>query len=66
MGKESQLMKKLKITLKRSLIGRPKVQRLTVQALGIRKMNDTVEKEATPQILGMVKAVMHLIEVEEI
>lgn len=59
-------MKKIKITLKRSLIGRPKVQRLTLAALGIRKLNHSVEKEATPQILGMVRAVKHLIEVEEL
>jgi len=59
-------MKKIKITLKRSLIGRPKRQRLTIAALGIRKLNHSVEKEATPQILGMVRAVNHLIEVEEL
>lgn len=59
-------MKKIKITLKRSLIGRPKVQRLTIEALGIRKLNHSVEKEVTPQIIGMVKAVKHLIEVEEL
>lgn len=59
-------MKKLRITLKHSLIGRPKVQRLTVQALGIKKLNRSVEKEATPQIMGMIKSVRHLVEVEEI
>lgn len=59
-------MKKIRITLVKSIIGRPKVQRLTVQALGIRKMNGFVEKEATPQIIGMVKTIEHLIKVEEI
>ncbi len=59
-------MKQIKITLRKSIIGKPKEQRLTVQALGIKKMHNTVIKEATPQILGMVKAVRHLIEVEEI
>lgn len=59
-------MKKIKITLKKSIIGKPKVQRLTIQALGIKKMHNSVIKEATPQILGMVKAVRHLIEVEEV
>jgi large subunit ribosomal protein L30 len=59
-------MKKIKITLKKSLIGRPEVQRLTVKALGIKKLNGSVEKEATPQILGMVRSVHHLVLVEEI
>jgi len=59
-------MKKIRITLVKSIIGRPKVQRLTVQALGIRKLNGSVEKEATPQIIGMVRTIEHLIKVEEI
>lgn len=59
-------MKRIKITLKRSLIGRPKIQRLTIQALGIRKLNHSVEKEATPQIIGMVNSVRHLIEIQEL
>jgi large subunit ribosomal protein L30 len=59
-------MKKLKITLRKSLIGRPKKQRATIEALGIRKVNGSVEKEASPQIIGMVKAVSHLVDVEEI
>lgn len=59
-------MKKIKITLRKSIIGKPKEQRLTVQALGMKKMHSSVIKEATPQILGMVKAVRHLIEVEEV
>jgi large subunit ribosomal protein L30 len=59
-------MKKIRITLKRSVIGRPKTQRATIEALGIKKLNGSVEKEATPQILGMVRSVSHLVEVEEI
>ncbi len=59
-------MKKIKITLKKSVIGRPKKQRLTVEALGIKKVNDSVEKEETPQIKGMVKTILHLVEVKEI
>jgi len=59
-------MKKIKITLKKSLIGRPGKQRQTIQALGIRKVNGSVEKECTPQIEGMVRAVQHLVVVEEI
>jgi large subunit ribosomal protein L30 len=59
-------MKNVKVTLVRSLIGRPKTQRLTVEALGLGKMNSSVVKKSTPQILGMIKAVQHLIKVEEV
>lgn len=59
-------MKKIKITLIKSVIGKPKVQRQTVEALGLKKLNSSVEKTATPQILGMVKAIEHLVKVEEI
>ena len=54
-------MKKIKIKQVRSRIGRPKVQKLTLDALGLTKMNKVVEHNATPQILGMVKKVQHLI-----
>jgi large subunit ribosomal protein L30 len=59
-------MKKIRITLKKSIIGRPKNQRLTIEALGIKKVNGSVEKEFTPQIAGMVKVVQHLVVVEEV
>jgi len=59
-------MKKIRITLVKSLIRKPKYQKLTVEALGIKKLNNSVEKEATEQILGMVKTVAHLVNVEEI
>ena len=59
-------MKKIRITQVRSGIGRPLRQKRTLQALGIRKMRHTVEKEATPQILGMVAKVNHLVTVEEV
>lgn len=59
-------MTTLRIKQVRSQINRPAVQKKTLQALGIRKMNQVVEHNATPQILGMVKAVAHLIEVEEV
>lgn len=59
-------MKKIKITQIRSGIGRPLRQKRTLQALGIRKMQHSVEKEATPQILGMVEKVRHLVKVEEL
>lgn len=57
---------KVKITQIRSTIKRPKRQKATIQALGLGKMNKTVEKSVTPQILGMIKAVSHLISVEEV
>ncbi len=47
----------------KSRINCPAVQKRTLDALGLRKMNHTVVHEATPQILGMVKAVHHLVEV---
>jgi len=58
-------MSKIVIKQVRSTIGRPKRQKDTMFALGIRRMNTTVEHEATPQILGMVKKVSHLLEVIE-
>ena len=54
-------MEKIKIKQVRSRIGRPKVQKLTLEALGLTKINKVVEHNATPQILGMVKKVQHLI-----
>ncbi|UYQ93699.1 50S ribosomal protein L30 [Chitinophaga horti] len=59
-------MAKIKITQVKSGIDRPERQKLTLQALGIRKMNQSVEVEATPQILGMVRKVNHLVKVEEV
>jgi large subunit ribosomal protein L30 len=59
-------MAKLKITQKRSVIGRPARQKATMEALGLRKINATVEVEGTPQVLGMVRKVLHLIEVVEL
>jgi large subunit ribosomal protein L30 len=59
-------MKKIKITQVRSGIGRPLRQKRTLEALGLRKMQHSVEKDATPQILGMVAKVHHLVSVEEI
>ena len=58
-------MKKIKITLVKSPIDRPNRQKLTLQALGLNKMNATKEVEATPQILGMVRKVEHMITVVE-
>jgi len=58
-------MEKIKIKQVRSRIGRIKDQRRTLDALGLRKMNAIVEHNATPQILGMVKKVSHLVAVVE-
>ena len=59
-------MKKIKITLVKSPIDRAERQKLTLQALGLNKMNATREVEATPQILGMIRKVEHMIAVEEV
>jgi large subunit ribosomal protein L30 len=58
-------MPTLKITQVRSAIGRPEDQKRTVRALGLRRLNQTVEHDATPQIRGMVVKVRHLLRVEE-
>ncbi len=58
-------MATIKIKQVRSKIGCPKNQKLTLEALGLRKLNSVVEHEATPQILGMVEAVKHLVSVEK-
>lgn len=59
-------MAKVKITQVRSTIDRSKRQKNTMQALGLRKMNQTVTHEATPQILGMINKVDHLVAVEHL
>jgi len=61
----SDLMAKIKITQTRSKIGSNERQKKTLEALGLKKMSGTVEHEATPQILGMVKKVEHLVSVEK-
>jgi large subunit ribosomal protein L30 len=59
-------MKKIRITQIKSGIDRSERQKLTLKALGLKKMNSSREVEATPQILGMVRAVDHLLKVEEV
>ena len=59
-------MKRIKITLVKSVIDRPETAKRTVIALGLKKMNASVEVEATPQILGMVRRVSHLLLVEDV
>lgn len=59
-------MKKIKITLVKSPIDRPVRQKETLKALGLNKMNASREVEATPQIEGMVRKVLHMITVEDV
>jgi large subunit ribosomal protein L30 len=59
-------MAKIKITQVKSVIDRSERQKRTVAALGLKKLNWTVEVEATPQILGMVTKVGHLVKVEQV
>ena len=59
-------MTKIRITQVKSKNGQPERQKRTLAALGIRKLNHSVEHQATPQILGMVEKVRHLVKVEEI
>ena len=59
-------MGKIKVTQVRSKIGRPKNQKATLEALGLRKINQSVEHKDSPQVLGMVHKVGHLVKVEKI
>jgi len=59
-------MKKIKIKLVKSPIGYNQRQKRTLKSLGLRKIRQTVEHDATKQILGMVAKIDHLVEVEEI
>jgi large subunit ribosomal protein L30 len=59
-------MKKIKITQIKSAIDRPERQKLTLKALGLKKLNASKEVDATPQVLGMVRKVDHLVRVEEV
>lgn len=60
------MAKELKITLKRSIIGRPEDQKITVRTLGLRKLNQTVTQQDNPAIRGMINKVSHLVEVQEV
>ena len=64
MAKAKTAGKKIKITLVKSSIGFPKGQKRTVSALGLHRMNQTVEHNDTPVIRGMVNKVIHLLKVE--
>lgn len=58
-------MATIKVKQVRSKIRRPADQKRTLEALGLRKMNQVVEHEGTPQILGMIRKVSHLVEVQK-
>ena len=58
------MTQKLKITLKKSMIGSQKGQISTVKGLGLKKINSSVIREATPEILGMIKKIKHLVITE--
>ena len=59
-------MAKIRVTQVRSKIGRPESHKRTILALGLKRINHSVEHETTPQVLGMVKKVAHLLKVEEV
>jgi len=59
-------MTKIQIKQVKSKIGQTKRQKATLEALGLKKINSNVEKDATPAILGMVEKVKHLVVVKEI
>ncbi|NMB35451.1 MAG: 50S ribosomal protein L30 [Firmicutes bacterium] len=59
-------MKKIKIKLVRSPVGQKPSHRLTIKALGLKRLNHTVEHDDTPQIRGMVARVQHLISIEQV
>ncbi len=66
MSRKKKKKKMLHITLVRSPIGYSRRQKGTVRALGLRRMHQTVEKEDTPVIRGMIAKVRHLVRVEEV
>ena len=66
-GKQSKPgAKRLRVTLKKSVIGTNEAHRATVRGLGLRKVNDTRDLENTPAIRGMVKKVIHLVSAQEV
>jgi large subunit ribosomal protein L30 len=59
-------MSKLKVTQRRSVIDRPKDQKVTIRRLGLHRIRDSVIKDDTPDVRGMIAKVQHLVEVEEV
>lgn len=57
---------KLKLKLVRSVIGKPKDQKVTVKALGLRRLNHEIIKDVNPQVAGMIAKVKHLLTIEEV
>lgn len=64
MAKKVKTLATVKVTQIKSTIDRSEKQKRTMEALGLKKINHTVEHEATPQILGMIVKVNHLVKVE--
>ncbi len=59
-------MSKIRVTQRRSAIDRPKDQKVTIRRLGLHRINDSIVKDDTPSVRGMVAKVQHLVEVEEV
>jgi large subunit ribosomal protein L30 len=59
-------MSKLKVTQRRSVIDRPKDQKDTIRRLGLHRIRDSIIKDDTPDVRGMIAKVQHLVEVEEV
>lgn len=59
-------MAKIKVTQIKSKIGQPEAQKKILKALGIRKMHQTVEHDDSPQVMGMVNKLKHLVKVEKL
>ena len=66
MSKKKTELKSLRITLVRSPIGYTRDQRATAKSLGLRKLNASVVQVATPQVMGMINSIRHLVRVEEV
>ena len=66
MSEDQATRGRIKVTLVRSTIGRPKNQELTVRALGLRKLHSSVELPDTDSVRGMVTKVNHLVDVQEV
>jgi len=65
MPKKESTDKKIRVTLVRSPIGYPKIQKATVKALGLRRMHQTVEQKDNPAVRGMIQKIIHLVQIEE-
>jgi large subunit ribosomal protein L30 len=59
------MSQKIKVTLVKSMIGRPQKHRMVLRGLGLNKLNRTVEVDDTPSIRGMINKVSHLLKAEE-